>query len=75
MLNMDEIIAELLRQRQCIDEAVLSLIKVKKKRPGRPPKWLSEAREHVLLEMKVPDEKPTKAYNQKRRANAGGLEA
>lgn len=61
-MSLDEIVAKLLRQRQWLDNAILCLSKVQKsrKRRGRPPKWLTDARAHGLLEMGTPPTYKTK---------------
>ncbi len=68
-MSLDEIIAELLRQRQWLDNAILCLSKVQKsrKRRGRPPKWLTEARVHGLLEMESPADKTEQSDRSKQR--------
>ncbi len=68
-MSLDEIIAELLRQRQWLDNAILRLSKVQKsrKRRVRPPKWLTEARAHGLLEMEAPPDKKEQSDRSKQR--------
>lgn len=55
-MTLDQIVSELVRQRQWLDHAILCLSKVQQSRTrrGRPPKWLTEARENGLLEMDNP---------------------
>lgn len=66
-MTLDDIVAELLRQRQWLDNAILCLSKVQKsrKRRGRPPKWLTDAREHGLLEMTNPNHEPAQTSRSK----------
>ena len=68
-MSLDEIVAELVRQRQWLDNAILCLSKVQKsrKRRGRPPKWLTDARAQGLLEMAAPTSKPQQSEGSKQR--------
>ena len=52
-MDLDEIIAELKRQRHCLDDAILCLAQTHRPSTfrGRPPKWLKNARAHGLLQM------------------------
>ena len=77
-MSLDEIVAELLRQRQWLDNAILCLSKVQKsrKRRGRPPKWLTDARAHGLLEMDAPTHKtqPSEGSKQRRARTNGAVQ-
>ena len=50
-MNLTEILAELRRERNLIDEAIASLERLLaasgRPRPGRPPKWLQAHRAHA----------------------------
>jgi hypothetical protein len=77
-MNLDEIISELLRQRQWLDNAILCLSKVQKtrNRRGRPPKWLTQARANGLLEMENPTHnvQPSNETNRRRMRSNGACQ-